>query len=583
MDNNINYIVLDLETSDPWIAQGRGSGWPEKQTKFLCASLYHAGHLYYYSDIEEVKRHISNAGSFVNVVAHNAQYEAGVLYSYGFDIESVTWIDTMILAKLFNNNEQGFSLDHLAEKYLGEKKDEAALGEVAKELGLVKSKVQNPVKVAKENMERIFERNPDVVKGYVEQDVKLCNGLYNHYAANLDIKMIRTLDYHSDLIKCLTLSRAKGIKIHVRTLLDIEKELKDSKNDLVTEARNMTDINLASGKQLAEYFDLQGVEYPRHNPTPDMRKKDPSSKGNPNIDKIWLKSCEHPLAKLISDIREIDKLLSTYIDPVVALVKPGHRYVKIYPQINIYGAAVTGRCSSSNPNIQNVPKRGSRGAVIRKMYVPDQGNKLASLDFSGQELKLILHFAYGLGLPGAAELVKEFKANPLYDMHQVGADVIGIKRGQAKEINLGLAYGLWEKTLADKLKITQTEARKHMAGIDRVFPFLKMLGQLAQEYVRRRGYVTTIGGRKVYLDKAWIKDALNSKSQGSGADQTNKALVECYRQGIPVWAPIHDEIIIEYADDETLEKVKNIMETSTQLSVPNIVGVKTGLNWGELE
>jgi hypothetical protein len=218
------YVVCDLETQDDWIEQGRGSGWPEKQAKFLCAATLQSnpGDEYHLANL--IRRTAEHTVSFLEayrsdyqsmvIVAHNALYEAGILHSLGFDIESVTWIDTKILAVLLDNNSFDFSLQGLAKKYLGEEKNDGLLGACAIELGLVKTKLSNPVTIAKKNMAKIYEGYPETVESYVKQDVLLTQKLFEEFMKQLQ-PSDELIQFHSDLIKALTLSRAKGVRVDV--------------------------------------------------------------------------------------------------------------------------------------------------------------------------------------------------------------------------------------------------------------------------------------------------------------------------------------------------------------------------------
>lgn len=581
----MNYIVLDFETHDPWIKQGRGSGWPEKQAKFLCAATHCNGLTSYHTDIDKLKRMLENDpmdSGETTIIAHNAQYEAGILHSYGFDIESVTWIDTMILAKLFYNNLDSFSLDSLAKLYLGETKDEQKLGEIAKDLGLVKSVSQNPIKVAKENMDRVFERNPNAVRGYVEQDVLLCQKLFNYFMYENQEEGIRrfdneTIEYHSDLIKALTLSRARGVRVHIPTALRVKGELMEHYEAAMLEARKLTDINLNSSKQLAEYFDSQGAEYPK------------TDKGNPSITKEWLEESDHPLGQLITKSRKYLKLVRDFIEPVLELATPvdqwGHlpAYVRVYPEIKIYGASATGRASCANPNLQQVPKRDAAGQLVRTMYHPEPNQYWYSLDFSSQEPRLQVHYAAKLGAPGVQLLLDQYKANHQHDLHGQVAELAKIERKQAKTINLGLSYGMGDNKLAVSLGLTLDQARILKGKFNRLVPFLNTLNRFAQKTIKIRGYIKTVGGRKLYNEQGFERKGLNKLIQGSAADQTWKAIVECYRAGYIPLTVIHDSLELSLSSDEDAAIVKKIMETSTPLMVPSYSDVQKGNNWGELK
>lgn len=584
----MNYIVLDLETYDPWIDQGRGSGWPEKQAKFLCAAARIKDTMCYFTNMDMLQRNLVPGST---IIAHNAQYEAGILHSYGFDIESVTWIDTMILAKLYYNNLLSFSLDALAKTYLGEDKQDGELGEIAKELGLVKTIAQDPVKIAKKNMNLIFEHSPETVKKYVISDVSQTHKLFKFFM--YDDKGVQrftqdVIDFHSDLIKGLTLARARGVRAHIPTAIQVKKELlakKDAADQILK--KDYPKLNVQSSKQLAEYFDKVGVEYPK------------TDKGNPSITKQFMETLDHPLGQLVTEAKKYEKYVRDFIDPLLELSEPidmwGHRanssfrpttdnqkYLRVYPEIKIYGAAATGRGSCANPNLQQIPKRDPDGALVRKIYHPEDGETWYSLDFSSQEPRLQVHYAAKLGAKGANELVEAFRSNPKHDLHQQVADLAQITRKEAKTINLGLAYGMGDNKLSESLKLSFPDTVSLRKRFNRLVPFLYTVDNFSKRLIKERGYLITLGGRKLYNETGFERKALNKLIQGGAADQTWTALVELYRAGIKFMFPVHDSIECSLKTRKEAEKVKQIMETCVPLLVPSFTDIESGPNWGEL-
>ncbi len=570
----MDYVVLDLETDDPWISSRRGSGWVENKATFLCAATYIqeglAGH---YS----IQTHISSLEFILKpgtvIVAHNAQYEAGVLHSYGFDITSFVWVDTRILAILKNNNMRSFSLASLAEHYLGETKNDDLLVPVAHGLGLCRAGTKGSSKLIKQNMSKIYDAAPEVVQEYCKKDVELTHKLLE----KLDFAKIpqEVIDFHSDLIKALILSRARGIRIHVPTCQKIKDEFEQLlAPELVLIDQLAPGLNPQSPKQLAEYFEGKGIDLPRTDPTAN------NPAGQPSTGIEVLSKLSDPLAQSVVKARKLNKLIGTYLDPVLALSEEGNDYVRIYPTINIYGADRTGRCSSSDPNIQNVPTRGELGSKIRSMYRPSSGKFWGSADFASQELRLMCHYAILSGATGAEEIENEFTKDPLFDIHSVGAKIINTERRYAKEITLGIPYGLKPVTMATKLGIEIGTAATYRRKIIERFPFLDQIHHGAYDLLRRQGYVTSIRGRRIRKDN--YKDGLNSVVQGSAADQTNTAIVECYRQGIIIIAPIHDSLEFEFEHLDEAKKVVEIMESCIKLKVPVVSELKWGRSWGEL-
>ncbi len=568
-------VVLDLETQDDWISQGRGSGWPEKQAKFLCAATLSNGEMKYWNNIQELLEALTSWDD-VSIVAHNAQYEAGLLHSYGFDIKQVTWIDTKILAVLFYNNLLDFSLDGLAKRYLGEEKSDEKLGDIATELGLVKPGIQNPVKVAKANMEKVFKADEETVKTYVIQDVYLTHRLYNYFRKDEDGKdrfTQKSIDFHSDLVKALTLSRARGVRVHIPTAIKTKYRLAELKRAAEYKVEEIAPgVNINSSAQMAVYFLSQDIEIPV------------TDKGNPSITKAFLEEVDHPLGLLINETKKITKLLRDFIEPVLATADPRDTYCRVYPEIKIYGAAATGRATCSHPNLQQVPKRDKAlGALIRKIYRPEEGDFWASLDFSAQEPRLQVHYANKIGAPGAQDLVDKFTENSRHDLHQQVADLAGITRNAAKTINLGLSYGMGDRKLAESLKVSFSEAQALKRKFNKLVPFLSYLDKYSKYILKNRGHIMSLEGRKIYNETGFERKALNKLIQGGAADQTWHAIVDCYRAGITITLPIHDSLEISTNNMEVVDKVKHIMENTTPLTIPSVTDVEMGPSWGDLK
>ncbi len=602
-------IVLDLESQDDWISQGRGSGWPEKKAKFLCSALYSSitGMIHVHDDINLLLGLISNTDQPLTIVAHNAQYEAGVLYSYGFDIESVTWVDTMILAKLYCNDLWSYGLEALSQHYLGESKSDDELGKIAIDLGLVKKHLKNPGQKAKQHMEAIYAVAPEIVHKYVKQDVRLTHkllnrlcpeGFGNEHGTIGDGYSIECINFHSDLIKCLVLARAEGVRVHIPTAREVKAQLEEKERAAWTEIADLVshitpDLNINSSQQLALVFDHLGISYPKKPPTDKMKEKGIYS-GNPSLTADFLLGVDHPLGQAIVRAKKYEKYVRDFIDPVLEL-SSGEEYAKVYPDIKIYGASATGRASCANPNLQQIPKRDEDGALVRRMYHPKENHIWTSFDYSSQESRVQVHYGNKIEAQGSDVLVGAYLANPNLDLHMKVASIMfdkpvdeldkdGPERKAAKTINLGLSYGMGVAKLSSSLKVSEYEARKLKDKYNTMTPFLESLNQYCQNLIKHRGYLLTLNGRKLYNEVGGERKALNKLIQGSSADQMWNSLVELYRNGIRFMFPVHDslEISLVEGDVVTVEWIKEIMEKTTELLVPSVVEYESGKSWGEL-
>lgn len=564
-------LVLDMETFDPYIEEGLGSGWPfykEGRLSILFAAYKIDNNQEEVTeDMSLLLDIVSNAST---IICHNVNYDIGLLHALGADYNNARVIDTIQLAKFNNNTLFNYSLDALSSSYFNDTKTSSELGELAQRLGLVKTKAQNPVKVAMNNLDVLYKADPNLLHTYAKKDVALTYKLFNKLISpDFDI------DFYSDLNKALIQARSEGVRVDRHRAEVIKEKFEANLLELEYVLEDMAPgVNVNSTKQLAAYFDANGVEYHRN------------ENGNPSITKDFLESCPHPLARTINKYKKYEKAVRDFIDPILE----GKRD-RVYPEIKIFGAAATGRMSCANPNLQQIPKRDEEiGPLVRSIYLPEKGEQWYSLDFSSQEPRMQIHFAGKIGAPGIGNLIDAFKENHAYDLHKKTAslmfnvseaNVTKDQRNQAKTINLGLAYGMGVKKLADSLGLPLPHAQNLLKMYHCQVPFMKFMSEICSRALNSRGYIKTIEGRKL-LNDGFRHKALNKLIQGSSADQTNRALVELYRAGIKFKFPIHDSIEISAKDTIIILKAKEIMETSTPLLVPSLSEVEVGDNWGSL-
>lgn len=318
-------LVLDMETKDPYIEEGLGSGWPfysEGRLKVLCAA-YKID-----NQQEEVTEDMSLLLDIVSkastIICHNVNYDVGLLHALGADYSEAIIVDTIQLAKLNNNNLFDYSLDTLSKELFNEGKTSDKLGAIAVELGLVKTKVQNPNTVAMRNIDLIYKHDPVTVQMYAKQDVALTRRLYDKLkSADVD------LEFYSDLNKAVIAARAEGVRVDLKRAQEVEHILTEKMKELEYVIEDLAPgVNVNSSKQLAEYFTRQGVAFPS------------TEKGNPSITKEFLSTCAHPIAQAINKFKKYEKAVRDFAEPVLQ----GNRD-RVYPELKVFGAAATGRMS----------------------------------------------------------------------------------------------------------------------------------------------------------------------------------------------------------------------------------------------
>jgi DNA polymerase I-like protein with 3'-5' exonuclease and polymerase domains len=262
----------------------------------------------------------------------------------------------------------------------------------------------------------------------------------------------------------------------------------------------------------------------------------------------------------------------------------------------------------SNPNLQQVPARDKElGPLIRSLFLPEKGEKWCSADFSQQEPRILTHFAYRSKYEGADSIAEAFISGDA-DFHQEVANLAGIDRKTAKTIGLGIMYGMGKGKLADQLGVDVAEASEILVRFNTYAPFVRQLADTVMRSASTRGYIKTLLGRRSHFDmweprqygtgrpmkykeamheyngdikRAFVYKALNKLIQGSAADMTKKAMLDCYNASYAPLLQVHDELVFSVANKKQIKEITEIMEDSVKLEVPNKVDAEIGKNWGD--
>ncbi|HKW37393.1 MAG TPA: DNA polymerase I [Burkholderiales bacterium] len=383
-----------------------------------------------------------------------------------------------------------------------------------------------------------------------------------------------------------------GVLIDGRQLEAMSHELGQKMLELEARAHKEAGqpFNLGSPKQIAEiFFVKKGIPVVRKTPS-----------GAPSTDEDVLEklALDHPLARMLLDHREISKLKSTYTDKLPRMVNPQTgRVHTTYSQ----AVAVTGRLSSNDPNLQNIPVRTNEGRRIREAFVAPQGCVIVSADYSQVELRIMAHIS------GDENLLRAFAAGE--DIHRATAaevfgralpDVSSEERRYAKVINFGLIYGMSPFGLARNLGIERSAAQQYVERYFQRYPGVRRFMDDTRQKARERGYVETVFGRRLYLPDIRSgnpqlrqyaeRSAINAPMQGTAADIIKRAMISvhdwCSRADSParLIMQVHDELVLEVrteAVDEVTEMVRERMVNAATLTVPLRVDAGTGVNWDE--
>ena len=595
-------IAIDLETRDENM-KTLGTGWARKDGEIVGIAVAAGSFKGYYPVNHQAGGNLPRTKVFAWIqevlktkadkIMHNAQYDLGWIRSMGWQVNGRI-IDTMIAAALVDENRRQYSLNALSIDYLGEMKSEAELKEAAEQRGL-------------DAKAELWKMPAMAVGFYAEQDAALTLKLWNYFKPTL-IKenLLSVWQLEMELLPVLIRMREEGIRVDLDKAEILKKQFKTLENNLLKKIKDLANIevDIWAARSVAKAFDNVGVKY-------DLTEKSKS----PSFTTNWLTNNEHPLAKLIKEAREINKLHSTFIDSILRYTHKGRIHAEINQLRSDNGGTVSGRLSYSNPNLQQVPAKNKEyGKLIRGLFLPNEGCKWGSFDYSQQEPRLVVHYSattnksFG-GLTGADVLIKAYQEEDA-DFHETVAQMANIPRTQAKTINLGLFYGMGQAKLAKQLGITVEEAKKLLVAYDQKVPFVKQLANRVQEQAAKSGSIKTIKGRrcrfnlyepKAYglhlamTEKEYITEygslasarramtykALNRLIQGSAADQVKQAMLDCDKLGHTPMLQIHDELCFNVESEDEEKEIKTIMEKSIELSVPNKVDVAIGDNWGE--
>ena len=591
-------IAIDLETNDPNLKE-TGSGNVAGEGHIAGIAVAVEGWSGYFPVHHEQGGNMDKKLVFswlqnilnqtdTTFIFHNAMYDVCWLRKEGLSIKGHI-VDTMIAASLIDENRLSYQLNTLAKYYVGIGKDEKILLEAAKDYGLD----------AKKDLWRL----PALFVGqYAERDAEATLKLWEKLETELyQQELWDVFNLETKLFPCLVDMRFKGVRVDLEHAANLKKNLIERENKIINKIKGLTgiEVEIHAARSIAKAFDKLGLPYDR-----TEKSKEPS------FTKNFLQNHPHELGRSIADAREINKAHTTFIDSITKHAVNGRIHADINQIRSDQGGTVTGRFSMSNPNLQQIPARHPElGPMIRSIFIPEEKHKWGSFDYSQQEPRILVHYAKLQNLEGVDEIVDAYKAGDA-DFHQVVADMAGIKRKQAKTINLGLMYGMGKNKLMAELGLMKESAEKLIRQYHTKAPFVKQLMDNVSRKANDRGKIRTLLGRACHFDlwqpvqfgvfkplplelarkeydeplkRAFTYKALNKLIQGSAADMTKKSMVALYENGIIPHIQIHDEVDISVESPEKAEKIIEIMESAVELKVPNKVDYEQGDNWGDIK
>ncbi|ODN43078.1 DNA polymerase I [Piscirickettsia litoralis] len=510
-------------------------------------------------------------------VGQHIKYDMNVLSQYDIDLQGVQF-DTMLESYVINSTATRHNLDALALRYLNHETIhfEDIAGKGKKQL-------------------TFNQINIDQASPYAAEDADITLQLHNKLWPKIKDEKDLTniyLNKEQPLIKVLAKMEQTGVLVDSDKLSQQSKAVTQRINEIAEDVYAIADstFNLSSTKQLQEIlFDKLNLP---------IIKKTPKGKPSTAEDVLQELALEYELPKLILEHRSLSKLKSTYLDKLPLQVNPktGRIHTSYHQAVT-----ATGRLSSSDPNLQNIPIRTEEGRRIRDAFIAPAGYQLIAADYSQIELRIMAHLSEDKNLIHAFENDLDIHSATASEVFSVAInDVTSEQRRRAKAVNFGLIYGMSAFGLAKQLGVERNEAQDYIDIYFARYPKVAEYMDNIREQAKTNGYVTTVCGRRLYLPeinarnamrrKAAERTAINAPMQGTAADIIKQAMINIHHWlqqtslDVKMLMQVHDELIFEVAEKdivETKKEIKNKMENAIKLSVPLIVEAGHGNTWGE--
>ena len=511
------------------------------------------------------------------LVGQNLKFDLPILNRHGIKVTEFLG-DTMLMSYVLNSTGTRHGLDRMAVHYLQYQpmKYEEVAGSASKQINFAQVEIPAATFYAAEDADITF-RLFNLLDKKLQKEPKLIN-------------LLKTLEY--PMLKSLLRVETNGAKIDTSMLAEYSKELGLKIDKLSKTAFKMAgeEFNMDSPKQLVEIL-YNKLELP-------VLKKTPKGQPSTNEDTLQRLAEEYELPKVIIQYRGLAKLKSTYTDSLINIQHPDTKRIHTSYQ---QAVTSTGRLSSTEPNLQNIPIKTAEGRKIREAFVAEKGNVLISADYSQIELRIMAH------LSGDKNLTHAFNNN--IDVHSATAseifdvpleEVTTDHRRSAKAINFGLIYGMSAFGLTRQLGIPRHEAQAYLDTYFERYTGVREYMDSTKELAKKNLYVETILGRKLHVTEinasnglrrqAAERAAINAPLQGSAADIIKKAMIDVDEwigednPNIQMIMQVHDELIFEVKKDfaeEALTHVISLMESAVKLDIPLIVDANQGANWNE--
>lgn len=531
-------------------------------------------------------------------VGANLMYDLDFLWHWGVPVTG-PYYDVQIAEPLIDETRRSYSLNDISKTYLSEEKRYSKIDDWV---------AQNVGKRAKSG-ENIWRTPGTIVEEYAKGDVELPLRIFKKQREILeerkcwDLFMLET-----DLLPLLLQMRQRGVRIDVSKVHQLEREYD---REIERAMRRLNDlagfsVNPNAAASIAKACDSMGIKY---NLTEKTKK--------PSFTRPWMETQDHPFFETLLEVRQFQKQQTTFLQgSIEKYLIDGRIHCLFHPLKSDSHGTVSGRFSSSNPNLQFIPARHPvLGPATRGLFLPEDGERWYKFDYSAIEPRVTMHYADGTIVEKARDFLTD---NPSADIYQPMMDMLpSLPRKVIKTIYLGTAYGMGSDKLGRQLGMAPAEAMKVIQDFNRALPYIRNLSKECSHRADKLGFIKTLLGRRRHFNlfepavfngaekpmplplnaargkwsrvrRAYTYKAMNALIQGTSADIMKKAMLDLYKSGIcdEVGVPMitcHDEVDFSIPPtprgEEIAREIKNIMETTVKLNVPLHVDVESGDSW----
>lgn len=511
--------------------------------------------------------------AFVQKIGHHLKYDAHIFENHGIHLQG-WYFDTMLASYILNSTATRHGMDDVARLYLSHLT--TTFEQIAGKG--VKQKTFNQIEL-------------DVAAHYAAEDAHVTYRLYEVLSKKLAhapelVNILHNIEM--PVAEVLTEMEENGILLDPEFLTQLSDEFSKTMQALENKAVELAGqpFNVASPKQVGEIlFDKLAIKGGKKTAT-----------GQYSTSESILEKIEHPIAETILEHRSLAKLKSTYTDRLIEQANP--ETLRVHTSYH-QAVTATGRLSSSDPNLQNIPIRGEIGRQIRKAFIAPEGRVLLAADYSQIELRLMAHFSQDDALLHAFQHGQDVHRRTAAEVLGIALeDVTSDQRRQAKAVNFGLLYGMSEFGLIRQLGFTREESQNYIKQYFHRYPGVYEYMQRTRQLAAEQGFVETVLGRRLYtpdihaknmmVRKAAERAAINAPLQGSAADIIKLAMIKVQKmlphQHAKLLLQVHDELVFEVDQDQVATlapQIAEAMQSVLEISVPLIVDVGQGHNWDE--